>query len=263
MTILQRIVETKRKEVEIAEEKRPVDALQSSIAEAPAPRDFCTAIRTDGINLIAEIKKKSPSAGLIVSDFDPPRIARIYHESGAAAISVLTDHMYFGGSLDDINVVKQAVPLPVLRKDFLIDEYQVYESRAFGADAILLIVEAIGAERVAELLPLAGQLGLATLVEVHSSESLAALRSAVGEPGDRYILGINNRDLAIQKTDLATTARLAATLPRQVPFVAESGIATRSDVLTVEEAGACAMLVGESLLRCSDIAAKIRELLGR
>ncbi len=265
-TILDNIIETKREQVATARGLIPVDSLKEMIGRVDPPRDFLSAVTAaspDGINLIAEIKRKSPSAGLIVPDFAPKTIAEAYHRARAAAISVLTDVTYFGGSLDFLAIVKEAVPLPVLRKDFLIDEYQLYESRAAGADAVLLIAEAIGADGIAAMLPLARQLGMAVLVEVHSMENLAAVLDRAGPPGEDYILGINNRDLAIQRTDLAATVRLGAMLPPATPFVAESGIGTRADVLTVRRAGACAILVGESLLKAPDMAAKIGELLGR
>lgn len=266
MTILDRIVQTKRKEVELAKRQRSKAELRAAIDRVDRPRDFFAAVTAqspDGINLIAEIKRRSPSAGLIVEDFDPGRIARTYDECGAAALSVLTDETYFGGNLTHLVDVKRSVPLPVLRKDFIVDEYQVYESRAAGADAILLIVEAIGVSRVVELLCVARRLGMSVLVEVHSGANLEALLDTAGPPGDGYLLGINNRDLAAQRTDLSTTTRLAALLPPATAFLAESGIATRNDVLAIRKAGACAILVGESLLRADDISAKIDDLLGR
>ncbi len=267
MTILDRILASKRKELAGAKERRPLASLRAAIERVDPPRDFCGAVSTPstyGVQLIAEIKKASPSAGLIVADFDPARIARAYDDHGAAAISVLTDETYFQGRLEFIQVVKEAVPLPVLRKDFLIDEYQVFESRAAGADAVLLIAEVLGAARAAELARVAGHLELAVLVEVHTEEHLSALLDALGPPGpDRYLLGINNRDLTAQRTDLATMERLAAHLPAGTPFVAESGLATREDVLQAQRAGACAILVGESLLRADDIGSQIDTLLGR
>ncbi len=265
-TILDRIVETKRKEVEIARQRCPTAELRTAIRRTANPRNFlaaATAKAPDGINLIAEIKKRSPSAGLIVPDFDLVRIARTYQAHGAAALSVLTDETYFGGRLDFIGIVKRVVDLPVLRKDFIVDEYQIHESRAADADAVLLIAEVLGAERIAELLPLVDNLDMTALVEVHSEENLEAILDALGAPGDTYLLGINNRDLSAQRTDVGTTAKLAGVLPHGAAFVAESGIATRADVLTVQRAGACAILVGESLLKADDLGAKIDELLGK
>ncbi len=266
-TILDRIVETKHREIEKAQHRLPVSELQERIARSEPARDFFGAIRAEsvcGIQLIAEVKKASPSAGTIVVDFDPERIATTYHRAGAAAVSVLTDEEYFAGRLEYLGRVKRRIPLPILRKDFIIDEYQVYESRAAGADAVLLIAEILDSHRITLLHRICRQLGLTSLVEVHSATTLRTVLETLGTPGtDGYILGINNRDLSVQHTDIATTSRLAALLPERVPFVTESGIATRRDVEQVIEAGACAMLVGESLLRASDPADRIDELLGR
>ena len=267
MTILDTIVETKRKEVAIAKERRPLEGLRAAAAQADPPRAFAAAVTAAsafGLNLIAELKKASPSAGLIVPDFDPVAIARIYADHGAAALSVLTDETYFQGRLAYISQVRAAVPLPVLRKDFMVDVYQVYEARAAGADAVLLIAEVLTGPKMAELASLAAAMGMGVLVEVHGDASLAVVRDALGEPGSaRYVLGINNRDLTVQRTDLATMKRLGRVLPAGTRFVAESGIGTREDVRCAIEAGACAMLVGESLLRAGDVGAKVDELLGR
>ncbi len=267
MTILDHIVESKRKEVAAAKQRRPVEELKAAVERVDPARDFKAAVLAPspcGVQLIAEIKKSSPSAGLIVADFDAARIARTYFDHGAAALSVLTDETYFQGRLDFILQVKQAVPLPVLRKDFLIEEYQVYESRVAGADAVLLIAEVLMAHRIAQLAPIARRLGMAVLIEVHSEQSLSAVLDTLGPPGaDCYLLGINNRDLTAQQTDLSTTTRLASRLPAGAPFVAESGIATRRDVLAAQRAGACAILVGESLLRSKNVGQQIDTLLGR
>lgn len=265
MTILDRILETKRGEVAAAKRRRPLDALRRDVGRSPPPRDFHSAVVGDGsgVRLIAEVKKASPSAGVIVRDFDPVAIARTYHRCGATALSVLTDETYFQGRLDFIARVRGEIPLPVLRKDFIVDEYQVVESRAAGADAILLIAEILSAKQIGTFRSAARALGLGVLVEVHSEETLAAVLSELGPPGrEGYILGINNRDLKAQRTDVATTARLAATLPRGVPFVSESGIRRRSDVVALQAMGTCAILVGESLLKAKDIGAKIAELMG-
>jgi len=267
MTILDRILETKREEVAEAKQCRPIADLRAAIERAAPPRDFYSAISTKsalGIRLIAEIKQASPSAGLIVAHFDPVAIARTYAAHGAAALSVLTDKTYFQGCLDYIAQVKQAVALPVLRKDFIIDEYQVYESRAAGADAILLIAAALpdftSRWRLCET---AHNFGMTVLLEVHDEVELQTIDVFLRWPDRRYLLGINNRDLHAQQTDLATTTRLAAMLPPGTPFVSESGIATRDDVLRVQHAGACAVLVGESLLKAGDIGRQIDSLFGR
>ncbi len=266
MTILQRIVETKRQEVADLKRSRPLSELRTEIEVLNPPRDFHGAVTsaTDGaIALIAEIKKSSPSAGLIRPRFHPAEIATAYEAGGASALSVLTDETYFQGRLRFIEDVKGAVSLPVLRKDFLIDEYQIYESRAAGADAILLIMEVLGAEAVARFAALARQLSLAVLVEVHSQENLEQVLHRLGTPKEgHYVLGINNRDLDKQQTDLSTMTRLARILPSGVSFVAESGITSRKDVVLAARAGAQAVLVGESLLRSDDLTSAVRELLG-
>ncbi len=263
-TILDKIVETKRREVAVAKDTRSVSELKKLIGLADPPRDFYKALLpcNERVHLIAELKRRSPSAGVIVADFDPVAIAKIFHANGAAALSVLTDEEYFQGRLQYIEMVKHAVPLPVLRKDFLIDDYQVYESRAAGADAILLIVEVLGVSRTKEMLAIGQSLGLAVLIEVHDEENLKRLLEAVGLPmSGHYLLGINNRDLSVQKTNLLQTKRLASLLPSGTPFIAESGIKTHADVRAAHQAGATAMLVGESLLRADDIGAKVRGLL--
>ena len=266
MTILDRIVETKRNEVAATKRRRPLAQVRAEIEQAQPPRDFLAPLtrKAKGVRLIGEIKKASPSAGLIVPDFDPVRIAQVYANHGAAALSVLTDETYFQGRMEFIDAVKRTVELPVLRKDFIVDKYQIYETRAAGADAILFIAEVLGLPAIADMVPVARELGLSVLIEVHTEPNLVDLLDALGPPApDGYLLGINNRDLAVQRTNLSTTIRLAARLPKGVPFVSESGITTRKDVLEVERAGACAILVGESLLRADDLGKQIAILLGR
>jgi len=207
--------------------------------------------------LIAEVKKASPSKGLIRADFDPVQIAKTYEAAGASAISVLTDEKYFQGRLEYLTAVHDAVSLPTLRKDFIIDAYQVYESRAAKADAILLIVAALDAGRLRDLMALATELGMASLVEAHSSEELdIALEVAA------RIIGINNRNLQTFETKLETTLELASRVPGDRVLVSESGIFTRSDVERLMAVGVDAILVGESLMREPDPGMKVRELLG-
>ncbi len=265
-TILDTIVETKHRELAVRTAGRPQAELQEQVQRVEPPRDFFGAVATDsphGIRLIAEVKKASPSAGEIVEHFDPVEIASTYYANGADAISVLTDETYFQGRLEFIPQIKTVVPVPVLRKDFLVDEYQVWESRAHEADAILLIAEILESDALVRLRDVAAELRMTTLVEVHAAENLGRVIDVLGLPDrNRYILAINNRDLAVQKTDLRTTERLASLLPVGTPFVAESGIGTRNDVLTIQRAGANAMLVGESILRSPNHGGKIRELLG-
>jgi indole-3-glycerol phosphate synthase len=264
--VLDEILANKRREVEQARAVRPLESLRAMRGYALPRRNFYGAVaapRPGRPNLIAEIKRRSPSAGVIRDDFDPARIAAAYAAGGAHALSVLTDAVYFAGDLDFIAQVKDAVGLPVLRKDFIIDPYQVHESRACGADAVLLIAEAL---RMADLLPLldlAKELGLTVLLEVHSREVLVEVLGALdAERRTELLLGLNNRDLATQTIDLATTERLAALVPPGTPIVAESGIKTRADVFRMHTAGARALLVGETLMRSGDPGTTIRQLFG-
>ena len=263
-TILDQIVRTKRAEVAAARAARPIETLREQVAGLPRPRNFygtLAAPAARGVHLIAEIKRASPSAGVIRPEFDPVEIARVYHAAGASALSVLTDRQYFQGDLSFIRHVRDAVPLPVLRKDFVIDEYQVYESRLAGADAILLIAEILTSQQIMDLMILAAELGLTVLVEVHDVDELLKVRSVVGFPHRRYsLLGINNRDLRTQTTDINTFMRLAELAEPDTLLVAESGIRTRDDVCRLAQAGAKALLIGETLMRAPDIAAKVTEL---
>jgi len=265
MTILDTIVVSKRKEVAQAKTARPLAEVMRAAEAATPARPFAQTVmggEAGDVRLIAEIKKASPSAGIIVSSFDPVDIARTYEASGASAISVLTDEPFFQGRLEYIAEVKAAAALPVLRKDFILEAYQVYESRAAGADCVLLIAEILDIDRIEALCTLSRSLGMATLIEVHNAEQLDGVLVRLGPPiPPRYLLGINNRDLTIQQTDLATCARLGAALPSGVRFVAESGIWNRADVKCIARAGAGAMLIGESILRAADRAAHIRSLL--
>ena len=264
--ILAEILAHKRSEVERARADRPVDQLQSLSGYHLPRRNFYGAVTApgrSGPNLIAEVKRSSPSAGLIQADFDPVRIAEQYAAGGARALSVLTDEKYFGGRLEYIDRIKAAVGLPVLRKDFLIDAYQVYESRAGGADAVLVIGDALEARVAAELVALARTLGLCVLLEVHTRSALFEALKVIHASADAgVLLGINNRDLAAQRVDLATTEELAPLVAPGVPIVAESGVRTRSDVERLHAAGARAILVGETLLRSGDPQRTIRELFG-
>ena len=233
----------------------------------PRCRNFYKAVATPnsrGINVIAEVKKASPSAGLIREDFDPVTIAQTYEKCGADAISVLTDEKYFQGRLEYIDQIRRVVDLPVMRKDFLVDIWQVYESRAAGADAILLIAEALKPGELMDLMIAAAELTLTVLLEVHQADSLLAVRSLIGFPKKGYsILGINNRDLTTMKVDLNTTSRLAGLLDDEGQFVAESGIKTRADVEKLKSFGAKAVLIGQTLCEHPDIEEKFVELFGR
>ncbi len=262
--ILDRIVETKRKEIAAAKRALPLEQIKADISAAPRVRNFftaCTRRPEKLINVIAEVKKASPSAGLIRPDFDPAPIAREYAGAGAAAISVLTDREYFGGSLEYLQAVRDAVNLPVLRKDFIIDPYQVWQSRAAGADAILLIAECLTPGELTDLMILAASLKLTCLVEVHGMGNLMRVRSMIGFPHAAYsLLGINNRDLTTFKTDIATTVRLAELVPNKSALVSESGIKTRSDVKRLAGAGVNTVLIGETLMRAENIKDKMDEL---
>ena len=257
-TILDQILEKKKTELERRQREEPLSALERSIAELPAPLNFSGCIWGPGVRLIAEVKKASPSRGLLRADFDPVALACTYAQNGAAAISVLTEVDHFQGSLEHLHQVKDAVNglgIPVLRKDFHFDLYQLYEARANGADAILLIVAMLDRERLTGLLKVARSLWLQCLVEVHSEEELRIALEAGAE-----VIGINHRDLRTFHIDSALTQRLRPLIPQGKVVVAESGISSREDVERLKGAGVNAVLVGEALVTAPDVAAKVREL---
>jgi indole-3-glycerol phosphate synthase len=256
-SILDRIVETKRGEVEALAAR--AEELRARAADAPPPRAFAAALRSASeVRLLAEVKRRSPSAGEIRPGADPVEVARAYRDGGAAALSVLTDREYFGGDLDFLRAVRAGVALPALRKDFVIDPLQLWEARAAGADAVLLIVRILDDARLRELLGLAAELGMDALVEVHDAEELGrALRAG------STLVGVNNRDLATFHTDLELSLRLAAEVPPAVTLVAESGIRAQEDVDRLGAAGIDAILVGESLMRQTDLRAASAALAGR
>jgi indole-3-glycerol phosphate synthase len=266
--ILQRIVATKKIEVATAQAKERLEALRQRCQGLPAPRNFFATVTKEpkggGLaNVIAEVKKASPSAGVLKSDFDPVAIARAYEAAGADALSVLTDESYFQGKLEYIAQIKAQVALPVLRKDFIIDPYQVYEARAAGADAILLIAEILSDAELLDLQILATELRLTTLIEVHEMDSLLRVRSAIGFPMRSYsLLGINNRDLRTFKVDLQTTLRLSDLVEDKHVLVAESGIRDRADVQRLNAAGVRILLIGETLMRSGDIGGTMANLKG-
>jgi indole-3-glycerol phosphate synthase len=268
-TILDDILAAKRREIALRKETAPVEGLKAAISEADAagvrPRNFFKAVTRETskpLNLIAEVKKASPSAGVIRADFDPVKIARAYQAGGADALSVLTDEPFFQGKLAYLQAVRAAVDLPVLRKDFIVDEYQVYESRAAGADAILLIAECLPTAQLIDLQILGTELKMTCLIEVHDVESFMRVRDQViGVPRRGYsLLGINNRDLRTFKTDLGVTLRLAELVEDHEVLVSESGIHGPADIAKLAAAGVRAALVGESLMRQDDIAAAVRRL---
>ena len=252
---LDTIIAHKREEVALQKQAKSLDAWKAETESAPPPRDFLAALRAPGISLIAEVKKASPSKGLLCPDFDPVRLARAYAANGAAAISVLTDARFFQGSLDDLRAVRQAVDVPVLRKDFVVDPYQVYEARAAKADAVLLIVAALDDETLHHLYALIRQLNMAALIEVHDA---ADLTRALALPP--RLIGVNNRDLRTFHVTLDTTAALRPRVPDNVVFVAESGIHTPEDVARLAGIGVDAMLVGEALVTAENIGEKVKSL---
>ena len=264
-TILEQIVQTKRQEVAKNKEHVPLEQLKETIGTLGRPRNFFHAVTrkpAKAMNVIAEVKKASPSAGVIKADFDPLAIARAYADAGADALSVLTDEKYFHGRLEYIQLVRDEVKLPVLRKDFIIDPYQVYETRASGADAILLIGECLGTSQLIDLQILATELNLTCLIEVHDMDNLMRVRDhVIGFPHRSYsLLGINNRDLRTFKVDLGTTLRLAELVEDRSVLVSESGIQSRADVEKLHAAGVRAVLIGETLMRSNDPSEKMREL---
>ena len=260
-TVLDRILATKREEVRALRAGRGAMAeLRARCSDLPPTRGFKrTLAAADGVALIAEVKKASPSKGVIRADFDPVKVATAYRDGGADCLSVLTDAPYFQGDLAYLGRIRDAVPMPLLRKDFLIDTAQVWEARAAGADAILLIAAAIpSAARLAEMRCLAESLGMDALVEVHDAEELA-----VATESGATLIGVNHRDLRTFDVDLGRFAELAPGFPAECVPVAESGIHTPADVARLAAAGAKAILVGESLMRCDDIAAAVRTLMNR
>jgi indole-3-glycerol phosphate synthase len=249
------------KKTELVETKRaaPLAELKAKAASMGPARGFREALAGgEEIRLIAEVKKASPSKGVIREDFDPVKIARTYEESGASCLSVLTEKKFFQGRLGYLDDIGKDVRLPLLRKDFIIDEYQIYETRTAGADALLLIVACLGHHQLEDYLGLAGRLGLDVLIEAHTYKEL----DRVLLTGARLV-GINNRDLATFKVDLQTTLELLKDIPDDCIVVSESGINTREDVLMLHKAGVDAILVGESLMREKDIGKKVKELLGK
>ncbi len=253
--MLERILAYKHAEVARARGAIGLPEVRRRATAGPPPRDFTAALRGPHVAVIAEIKRASPSRGALNPHLDPAALAHLYQQGGAAALSVLTDGHFFGGSLADLAAARAAVALPVLRKDFVIDEYQVYETRAAGADALLLIVAAVADTALRDYLALAAELGLHCLVEAHDEREVErALRCGA------QIVGVNNRDLHTFTVDLATTERLAALVPGDRTFVSESGVHSRADVARLAQAGADAVLVGESLVKAGDAARAVRDL---
>ncbi|MGQ0794151.1 MAG: indole-3-glycerol phosphate synthase TrpC [Deltaproteobacteria bacterium] len=256
--ILDKIIAHKKIEVERAKLSLPLREIIARAADSPPTLDFQAALQSpDGAaKVIAEIKRASPSKGIIREDFDPVRIARSYAAAGASAISVLTDEEFFGGRLEYLRAVREAVRAPLLRKDFTVDAYQIYEGRLFGADAILLIASALETSQIAEFIDIAESLGMSAIVEVHNE---AELEKALSAPS--RIIGINNRDLKTFSVSLDVSARLRKLIPESKLVIAESGIRSAGDIEALKNAGIWAFLIGETFMRAEDPGAALSDLL--
>ena len=256
-TFLETVVERTQADVAARKLRVPAAELERRLGPAPRGRPFSEGLIDEGISLIAEMKRASPSKGPIRPGASVTEVVRAYQEAGARAVSVLTEGAYFGGSLDDLVEARGACDLPLLRKDFVVDDYQLLEARAAGADAVLLIVAALDTEHLEHLMGMASDLGMDTLVEVHDEEEVETAVESGAE-----VIGINNRNLHSLEVDLETTFRLLADVPAGTVVVAESGITEREDVERLEEAGVDAILVGETLMRADDPVRAVRDLLG-
>jgi len=254
--MLDKIIAQKREEVEQRKKVATITYLQERITRQKLPLDLALALKGDHIRLIAEVKQASPSRGMLSPNFNSIKLAQTYAEGGAAAISVLTEANYFMGSIEHLAAIKEAVGLPLLRKDFIFDPYQVYESRAYGADALLLITAILSQEQLKEFVSLSHSLGLRCLVEVHNEGELERAVLSGAE-----IIGINNRDLNTFTVDIATTRSLRPLIPQERIVVSESGIKSKGDIGKLRKWGVDAVLVGEALVTAGDVRAKMKELL--
>jgi len=255
VTILERILEVKRGEIAAAKERSPLSVVETRARNAKAPRDFVGALRAKKPAVIAEIKKASPSRGVLRENFDPAAIAASYERAGAACLSVLTDRQFFQGDEKDLAAARAACALPVLRKDFVVEPYQVYQSRTFGADCILLIVACLAKEEMLELERVAKRLAMAVLVEVHDAKELETALSL-----ETPLIGINNRDLKTFETRLETTLDLLPRVPKGRLIVTESGILSAADVARMRAAGVETFLVGEAFMRSADPGGALKRL---
>jgi len=255
--MLDKIVAQKKEEVEQRKKVATITYLQERIAKQKPALDLALALKGDHVRLIAEVKQASPSRGMLSPNFNPIELAQTYAEGGAAAISVLTEANYFIGSIEHIAAIKEVVGLPLLRKDFIFDPYQVYESLAYGADALLLIVAILSQEQLKELVSLSHSLGLRCLVEVHNEGEVE--RAVLSEA---EIIGINNRDLNTFSININTTRRLRPLIPQERILVSESGIKSKRDIEKLGKWGVDAVLVGEALVTAGDVRAKMKELIG-
>ncbi len=256
-TYLDDIITYKKTELEERKRKLPYSALKMQIQSAKEPKDFKAALMKEGTRIIAEVKKASPSKGIIREDFDHIAIAESYEKGGAAAISILTDSHFFKGDIEYLSQIRQVVDIPLLRKDFIIDEYQVVEAKVYGADAILLIATVLPLEELKYLYELSRSLGMQVLVEVHDKKDLKKALKAGAE-----IIGINNRDLKKFKTDINISVELAKLIPDDKIIVSESGINSKEDISFLKEGGANAFLIGEAFMREIDPGKKLREMIG-
>lgn len=257
--VLERIVEKKREEIAARKQALPVEALRDQVHGLPATRGFLDRLSAPGpIKLIAEFKRRSPSKGIIREGASPAEIARIYEANGASCMSVLTDEPFFGGTLDDLREARAAVDLPIIRKDFILDPYQLYEARRAGADAVLLIAECLDDATMASLLAGADELGLSALVELYDPENAARVVASGAK-----LIGVNNRDLRSFEVDLRHTLRMRERIPADRLLVGESGIRSRADVELLANGGVDAILVGETLMANADVGVAVRELMGR
>jgi indole-3-glycerol phosphate synthase len=255
--ILDKIIETKKVELEQLTTEVPLARVREAASAMMSTRDFKAALSSRQCAIIAEIKRRSPSKGLLRGDLNAVTMAELYERNGAAAVSVLTDKTFFGGDIQDLTDVRKKIAIPILRKDFVIDAYQIYEARAAGADAVLLIAAVLKDGRLAEFIELAESLRIAALVEIHSREELDRALSARAE-----IIGINNRDLKTFKTDLKVSLDMAPLIPEKCLAVSESGISGRKDIQELMNAGIHAFLVGELLMTAPDAGMRLKELMG-
>lgn len=257
-SILDKIVQHKLTEIAEAKSSVPLESLQSIVESNSSPIDFVAALRRDPVGLIAEVKKASPSKGVIRENFDPVTIAREYASHGANCISVLTDRNFFQGSLEFLKEIRKAVEVPLLRKDFILDEYQVWEARAAGADAVLLIAECLDGSQLKHLHDVITELGMTPLVELYEMSNLPAVLAC-----NPRLVGVNNRDLNTFEVDLHHSIRARAQVPADICFVSESGIFTHDDIQLMQSNNVNAVLVGESLMRCEAIGPAVQQLMGR
>ena len=262
-TILDDILLRTRRDLADRESAVPLSAVEKDAAAAPPVRDFVGALRgRSPLALIAEVKRASPSAGPIAAGADPVAVSKTYEAAGASCVSVLTDGPHFGGSLADLRAVRAAVDLPLLRKDFVVSRYQLAEARAAGADAVLLIAECLPGDELPALHAAAAEYGLHTLIELYDPANLPRVRDLAASAPERTAVGVNNRNLRNFKVNLKHSLRLRGGVPEGVAFVSESGIRDRADVDRLAAGGVTAVLVGETLMRADDVAAKVRELIG-